>query len=101
MEKNQYNDNSRRQDLKEYIDFLINFLTKKFDLIDSKLDRLSRIKDVMDGDELLDNQDVCQLLGITHRTLQRYKQYKLLPYEKIKGKSYYKKSDVLKALKRK
>ena len=55
----------------------------------------------MDGDELLDNQDVCLLLGITPRTLQRYKRYKLMPYEKIKGKSYYKKSDVVSALKRK
>jgi hypothetical protein len=89
------------QDFKEHIEFLIKLLTKRFDTIENKLDRLSRIKDVMDGDELLDNQDVCLLLGITPRTLQRYKRYKLMPYEKIKGKSYYKKSDVVSALKRK
>ncbi|GAB6122992.1 helix-turn-helix domain-containing protein [Dysgonomonas termitidis] len=89
------------QDFKEYIELIIKLLTKRFDSIDNKLDRLSRIKDVMEGDELLDNQDVCLLLGITPRTLQRYKQFGLLPYEKIKGKSYYKKSDVMNALKRK
>ncbi len=88
------------QQLKEYLEEILHLIMKRFDTIDKKLDRLARVKDVMDGDELLDNQDVCMLLGITHRTLQRYKQQKLMPYEKIKGKSYYKKSDVLTALKR-
>lgn len=89
------------QDFKDYIEMIIKLLTKRFDSIENKIDRLSRIKDVMDGDELLDNQDVCLLLDITPRTLQRYKRFGLLPYEKIKGKSYYKKSDVMNALKRK
>ena len=34
------------------------------------------VKDVMDGDELLDNQDLCLLLGITKRTLATYRQKK-------------------------
>lgn len=88
------------QQLKEYLEEILRLIMKRFDTIDKKLDRLARIKDVMEEDELLDNQDVCMLLGITHRTLQRYKQHKLLPYQKIKGKSYYRKSDVLIALKR-
>ena len=86
---------------KEYLEKIINLLTARFDAIEKKIDRLSRVKDVTGGDLLLDNQDVCQLLNITFRTLQRYKQYKILPYRKIRGKSYYRKSDVLAMLDRK
>lgn len=81
--------------LKEYLERIVRLLTERFDATDKKLDRLARIKNVMDGDELLDNQDVCQLLHIHPRTLQRYKQYKILPCYKIRGKSFYRKSDVL------
>ena len=43
----------------------------KLDSIDSKIDRMTKVKDVMDGDKLLDNHDLCMLLGVTKRTLQR------------------------------
>ncbi|MBF0650812.1 helix-turn-helix domain-containing protein [Dysgonomonas sp. GY75] len=86
---------------KEYLEKIINLLTARFDAIEKKIDRLSRVKDVTEGDLLLDNQDVCQLLNITFRTLQRYKQHKILPYCKVRGKSYYRKSDVLAMLNKK
>jgi len=95
------NSNSMGQDIKEYMELLTILLNKRFDSIDNKLDRLSRIKDIMEGDDLLDNQDVCLLLKVTPRTLERYREKKLLPFMKIKGKPYYKKSDVLIALKKK
>lgn len=81
--------------LKELLEHILRLLTGRFDIIDRKLDRLAKTKDIMDGDDLLDNQDVCQLLNIHPRTLQRYKQYKVLRYTIIRGKSYYWKSDVL------
>lgn len=86
---------------KEYLDRILRLITERFDAIDRKLDRMARNKDIMDGDELLDNEDVCRLLNIHPRTLQRYKQYKVLPYTKTRGKSHYKKSDVLLLLDRK
>lgn len=89
------------QNNNEYIEKLFKLLMKRFDEINIKLDRLARIKDLTNEDDLLDNQYVMPFLGITHRSLQRYKQRKLLPYKLIAGKSYYKKSDVLKALKNK
>lgn len=46
----------------------------------------------------LDTQEVCQLLGISKRTLQNYKDRKLLPYSFINRKNYYKCSDVLNLL---
>ena len=42
----------------------------------------------------LDNQDMCELLGITKRTLARYRQKKLVAYYMIDGRTYYKSSEV-------
>lgn len=47
-----------------------------------------------DGEELLDNQDVLQILKISARSLQRYRSSGRLPYYTISGKLYYKLSDV-------
>jgi hypothetical protein len=49
---------------------------------------------VIDGEELLDNQDVLQMLKISTRSLQRYRSSGKLPYYTISGKIYYKLSDV-------
>lgn len=48
----------------------------------------------IDGDQLLDNQDVMQMLKISIRSLQRYRSSGKLPYYTISGKIYYKLSDV-------
>jgi len=42
----------------------------------------------------LDNQDVCELLHISKRTLQNYRDTNKLPYSQIGAKIYYKASDV-------
>ena len=47
-----------------------------------------------EDDKPMDNQDVSQLLHISHRTLQRYRSDGLLPFIKIGQKIYYKTSDV-------
>lgn len=48
----------------------------------------------IDGEELLDNQDIMKILKISYRTLQRYRSERRLPYYKLRGKVYYKLSDV-------
>jgi len=51
--------------------------------------------DVFDkNDKLLDNQDLCFMLHISKRTLQRYRTEGGLPYLKYGQKIYYKASDV-------
>ena len=45
-------------------------------------------------EEWLDNQDVCQLLNISLRTLQSYRDRGILAYSMIGYKCYYKASDV-------
>lgn len=45
-------------------------------------------------EEWLDNQDVCQLLNISLRTLQSYRDRGVLAYSMIGHKCYYKANDI-------
>lgn len=75
-------------------------LLSRFDKVDKTLDRMNKLKDCFDGDTLLDNHDLCNLLGVTKRTIARYKQKKLIPYYTFDdGRVYYKASDVEKFMK--
>lgn len=49
----------------------------------------------------LHNGDVCQLLNISKRTLQDYRDRKIIPYTQFAGKILYKSSDLEKILLRK
>ena len=86
-----------------YIETMLEELRKlivsRFDEVEKRLDRLSKVKEAMEGDQLLDNQDLCLLLGITKRSLARYRQKKLIRYYQIDRKTYYKASEVQEFLK--
>ncbi|KAA6325657.1 hypothetical protein EZS27_025158 [termite gut metagenome] len=45
-------------------------------------------------EQWLNNQDVCELLQISNRTLQSYRDNGTLPYSQIGHKCYYKTSDI-------
>lgn len=47
-----------------------------------------------EGQRLLDNADLCQMLNVSKRTLQRYRTLGELPYQMIYNKTLYKESDV-------
>ncbi|MFT3752273.1 MAG: helix-turn-helix domain-containing protein [Paludibacter sp.] len=49
---------------------------------------------LLDGERLLDNQDLCQLLQTSKRSLQRYRSSGALTYHMLWHKVYYKESDV-------
>jgi hypothetical protein len=49
-----------------------------------------------DGERLFDNQDICFMLNICKRTLQRYRTLGWLPFSRIDQRAYYKESDVKK-----
>ena len=66
----------------------------RFDKQDRKLEQMSAKQTILDGEILLDNQDLCQLLHISKRTLQRYRSTGELPFHTIYHKTYYKESDV-------
>ena len=66
----------------------------RFDKQDKKLDKMSERKNMLDGELLFDNQDLCQLLHVSKRTLQRYRSKGELPFKTVYQKTYYKESDV-------
>lgn len=66
----------------------------RFDNLDNNLESVSKRYNFLEGEQLLDNQDVCQLLHISKRTLQRYRSSGELPYQTIYHKTYYRESDV-------
>lgn len=45
----------------------------RFDKQDKTLDKMSKHRNMLDGELLLDNQDLCMLLNVSKRTLQRYR----------------------------
>lgn len=45
-------------------------------------------------DTWLDGQEVCLLLKISKRTLQAYRDHRVLPYSQISGKIYFKAADI-------
>lgn len=49
-------------------------------------------------DKWIDNQDVCMLLKISKRTLQYYRDNRIIPFSRIGSKCYYKVSDIEKLL---
>ena len=69
-------------------------LMERFDKIEKMLERQNKMKECLDGDTLLDNYDLSKLLGVTHRTLARYRQKKLIRYYMIDGRTYFLASDV-------
>lgn len=69
--------------------------------LEAKLDRnykaiisLKQQRKYLDGEQLMDNQDLCQFLRVSKRTLQRYRSSGLLKYHPIRHKTYYKESEV-------
>lgn len=69
-------------------------IMQRFDIIDELYKAKSNNLQTVDGEELLDNQDVLLMLKISNRSLQRYRSDGKLPYYSISGKIYYKRSDV-------
>ena len=67
---------------RETFQMILHQIMERFDKIDRTLERMNKLKDCLDGDTLLDNYDLCRLLGITKRTLARYRQKKLVTYYK-------------------
>lgn len=84
---------------KEHFDSSIRRLTDRLDRIERLLEKpQDSEKEALcrDGEIWLDNQDVCTMLNISKRTLQRFRSSKMLPYHRGSQKTYYKKTEVLK-----
>ena len=69
-----------------------NQIVKKLDAINEKLNKEKGTSPL--SEIWMDNQDVCELLHISKRTLQHYRDTGKIPYSQIGAKIYYKSSDV-------
>lgn len=79
---------------KEHFDAWMERIMDRFDKQDKKLYKMDQKRNRLDGELLFDNQDLCQLLNVSKRTLQRYRASGELPYQSLYHKTMYKESDV-------
>ena len=79
---------------KENFEAWMDRLIDRFELLENKIDKTFKIKNSIDNEVLLDNQDLCLLLRVSKRTLQRYRSSGILPYRRIQQKTYYLESEV-------
>ena len=80
----------------EVLEKMIMTIVEGFDRIEKKLDRMGRVKDFMNGDELLDNYDIAKLLNVSLRTVARYREKGLIRYYQTddNGKNFYRSSEI-------
>lgn len=69
-------------------------IMERFDILGEHFENAQKQKSAIDGEELLDSQDLFMMLKVSSRSLQRYRSSGKLPYYTISGKLYYKLSDV-------
>lgn len=80
----------------EILERLIGTMVEGFARIEKKLDQMNRLKECMNGDRLLDNVDLAELLGVSQRTLARYRKEGKIKYYSVEknGKSFYLASEI-------
>lgn len=66
----------------------------RLDMLESRIAKKEKPRHRLNGELLLDNQDLCFMLNVSKRTLQRYRSSGQLPFKCIKQKTYYLESDV-------
>ena len=82
---------------KEYWDTWMKRIMERFDGLESSFAGSSeKEQHRIYGELLFDNQDLCFMLKCSKRSLQRYRVLGLLPYRRIRQKTYYLESDVMK-----
>ena len=83
---------------KKYLDGWFQKIMEQFDALDNRITNMTKPPErerlTFEGDILLDNQDLCLMLSISKRSLQRYRSLGWLPYRTIDQKTYYLQSEV-------
>lgn len=74
------------------------FFTALDELSDTIQQAMKNCTPHLNGEKFLSNRDACQMLYISSRTLQDWRDTGKIPFIHIKGKILYKQSDILKWL---
>jgi hypothetical protein len=77
----------------------MNRIWDKLEDLETQITGNKKERHKIDGETLLDNQDLCFMLNVSKRTLQRFRSSGFLPYKRINQKLYYLESDVLQFIK--
>ena len=83
---------------------IINIEARVFETVATRFEQfVKRVETLCQHDDKslqkwLNNQDVCQILNISKRTLQTYRDNGTIPYSQIGHKMYYKSEDVERVL---
>lgn len=84
---------------RDEIEVRLERITEQIEDIRNKLDKMIHTRACLDGDALLDTQDVAHLLRITPRSVQRYVKSGKLKSKKILGNRMFLNSEVLRFIK--
>jgi hypothetical protein len=80
---------------KEYLESWIQRIMERFDRLENRLSKPpEKERQTFNGELLLDNQDLCIMLNVSKRSLQRYRSLGWLPFRRIDQKTYYLQSEV-------
>ncbi len=82
---------------KEHFESWMRRIMERFDTIErlNQPDAPENRTLMPDGEALMDNTDLCRMLNVSKRSLQRYRSMRELPYTMIYHKIYYKEADVV------
>ena len=80
---------------KEYLENWMRRIMERFDRLEKGMTKPpEKERRKYKGETLLDNQDLCIMLNVSKRTLQRYRSLGWLPYRQLDQKIYYLEKDV-------
>ena len=80
---------------KEYLDKWFQRVMERFDSMERKIAKPpEKERRTYNGELLLDNTDLCLMLNVSKRSLQRYRSLGWLPFKRIDQKTYYLESEV-------
>ena len=77
------------------------FFTTLDELLDSVSQALKNRTPHLNGEKFLTNSDVCQMLHVSKRTIQDWRDKEIIPFIQIKGKILYRELEISKILKQK
>ena len=80
---------------KEYFEVWMKRIMERFDLLEKQFTKPpEKERRRYKGELLLDNQDLCVMLNVGKRSLQRYRSLGWLSFKRLDQKTYYLESDV-------
>jgi len=84
----------------KYLELWMQRIMERFDRLEDRLIKPpEKERQTYNGEVLLDNQDLCIMLNVSKRSLQRYRSLGWLPFQRIDQKTYYLQTEVEKFIK--